>query len=132
VLNDMMGGRVALIFDSYSGVAGAIQAGNAIPLAVAGSKRLPAFPDLPTVAETLPGFEAIGWQVLVAPIGTPDAIVQKVNAAVNKAMADPAVGKRLASFGREAGALSPAETLAFIQREQQKWAPIVKQIGTAH
>src|SRR5580700_10151565 len=78
VLNDMMGGRIALTFDSYSGIAGAVEAGNVHPLAVASPKRVALFPDLPTVAETLPGFEAGGWQVLLAPLGTPDAIVQKV------------------------------------------------------
>jgi tripartite-type tricarboxylate transporter receptor subunit TctC len=132
VLNDMMGGRVALAFDSYAGVAGAIAAGNAVPLAIAGSKRLPNFPNLPTVAETLPGFEAIGWQVLVAPAGTPAAIVQKANADLLKAMGSADVQQRLARFGREERAMSPAQTLAFIQSEQQKWAPIVKQIGVAH
>lgn len=131
VLADMMGGRIALIMDSYSGVAGTIAAGNAIPLAVAGAKRLPSLANVPTVAETLPGFEAVGWQVLVAPPGTPDAIVQKANADLIKAIADPDVQKRLAHFGREEAPLSPAQTLAFIVNEQQKWAPIVKAMSAA-
>ena len=129
VLNDMMGKRVALAFDSYSGVAGAIELGNAVPLAVASAKRMTNFPNLPTVAETLPGFEAVGWQALVAPLGTPDAVVQKANADLNKAMSDPETRKRLAKFGREERPMSPAETLAFIQNEQKKWAPIVAQIA---
>jgi tripartite-type tricarboxylate transporter receptor subunit TctC len=132
VLNDMMGKRVALAFDSYSGVAGAVEAGNAIPLAVASPKRMTLFPNLPTVAETLPGFESEGWQVLVAPVGTPDAIVQKANADLNKALSDPAVEKRLTLLGRDHVPLTPAETLAFILREQQKWAPILAQIGPPH
>ena len=129
VLNDMMGKRVALAFDSYSGVAGAIELGNAVPLAVASAKRMTNFPNLPTVAETLPGFEAVGWQALVAPLGTPDAVVQKANADLNKAMSDPETRKRLGKFGREERPMSPAETLAFIQNEQKKWAPIVAQIA---
>jgi len=129
VLNDMMGKRIALAFDSYSGLAGAIAAGNARPLAVASAKRLAIFPDLPTAAETLPGFASEGWQLLVAPLGTPDAIVRKVNADLNKAMSDPQVQERLAKLGREDTPMSPAETLAFIQREQQKWAPILAQIA---
>jgi tripartite-type tricarboxylate transporter receptor subunit TctC len=132
VLNDMMGKRLALAFDSYSGVAGAIQAGSVIPLAVAATKRLDLFPDLPTAAETLPGFESGGWQVLVAPVGTPDAIVRKVNADLNKALNDPDVQQRLAKLGRTYVPMSPAETLDFIHNEQKKWAPILAQIGIAH
>jgi tripartite-type tricarboxylate transporter receptor subunit TctC len=132
VLNDMMGGRIALTFDSYSGIAGAVAAGNARPLAVASLKRVSNFPDVPTVAETLPGFAAVGWQVLVAPAGTPEAIVQKANAALLKVTSAADVRERLAQFGREEEAMSPSETLAFIQSEQKTWAPIVKQIGTAN
>jgi tripartite-type tricarboxylate transporter receptor subunit TctC len=88
-------------------------------------------PELPTVAETLPGFAAAGWQVLVAPVGTPDAIVNKVNADLIKAMGDPETRKRLTRLGRNDRPMSPAETLAFIQGEQQKWAPILAQIAVS-
>ena len=71
VLNDVMGKRVPLVIEAYSGLAGAIQAKTVVPLAVAAPKRLPEFPDVPAAAETLPGFEAGGWQVLVAPPGRP-------------------------------------------------------------
>ena len=128
VLNDMMGKRVGLAFDSYSGVAGAVEAKNVIPLAVASPKRMAMFPDLPTVAETLPGFESGGWQTLVAPLGTPNDIVRKVNADLNKALADPEVEKRLSQIGRDHVPMTPEETLAFIQREQQKWAPILAHV----
>jgi tripartite-type tricarboxylate transporter receptor subunit TctC len=131
VLNDMMGGRIALTFDSYSGIAGAVAAGKARPLAVASLKRLANFADVPTAAETLPGFTAVGWQVLVAPASTPDAIVHKANADLLKVTGAADVRQRLAQFGREAEAMSPAETLAFIQSEQKLWAPIVKQIAGA-
>jgi tripartite-type tricarboxylate transporter receptor subunit TctC len=129
VLNDMMGHRVALTFDSYSGIAGAVEAKTVVPLAVASLKRLPLFPDVATAAETLGGFEANGWQVLLAPVGTPDAIVAKVNAALNQAQNDPDTVSRLAHLGREFTPLSSAQTLAFIQNEQKKWAPIIEQIG---
>jgi tripartite-type tricarboxylate transporter receptor subunit TctC len=131
VLNDMMGKRIALALDSYSGVAGAIEAGNAIPLAVAAPKRMELMPDLPTVAETLPGYESEGWQILVAPVGTPDATVQKINAALVKAMSDPGVDERLERLGRDHPPMSPAETLAFVQHEQAKWAPILAHIDIA-
>jgi tripartite-type tricarboxylate transporter receptor subunit TctC len=128
VLNDMMGKRIALALDSYSGIAGAVEAGNAIPLAVASPQRMSLLPNLPTVAETLPGYESEGWQILLAPVGTPDAVVEKVNTALIKAMNDPAVAQRLERLGRDHPPMSPAETLAFVQREQAKWAPILAHI----
>lgn len=131
VLNDVMGGRIPIAIDAYSGLAGAIEAGTVLPLAVASPKRVADFPNLPTVAETLPGFEAGGWQVLVAPVGTPDTIVQKVNRDLIKALSEPETRARLARLGRDERPLSPAETLAFIQGEQRTWAPILQQIGGA-
>ena len=128
VLNDMMGKRVALAFDSYSGIAGAVEGKTVIPLAVASAKRMALQPDVPTVAETLPGFESEGWQTLVAPLGTPADIVRKVNADLIKVLADPDIDKRLTQIGRDHVAMTPEETLAFIQSEQQKWAPILAHV----
>jgi tripartite-type tricarboxylate transporter receptor subunit TctC len=129
VINDIMGHRIPLLFEAYSGIAGAVQAGNLRPLAVAAPKRVAAFPDLPTVAETLPGFEAGGWLVLVAPPGTPDEIVGKANAALVKAVQEPETAQRIAGIGWDERPLSPAQTLGFIRGEQEKWAPILKQIA---
>ncbi len=132
IINDMMGKRVGLVLDAYSGIEGAVDAGNAVPLAVGSASRLAVSPNLPTVAETLPGFEAVGWQALMAPAGTSDAIVQKVNADLITAMTDPETQKKLAQLGRDDRRMSPGQTVAFIQSEQNKWAPIVQQIGPPH
>jgi tripartite-type tricarboxylate transporter receptor subunit TctC len=129
ILNDIMGKRVGMVFEAYSGLGGAMIAGNVVPLAVASAERLSSSPDLPTVAETLPGFESVGWQALLAPVGTPDAIVRKVNADLVKAMRDPDVRKRLVDLGRDDRTMSPPELLKFIQDEQAKWAPIVQEIA---
>jgi tripartite-type tricarboxylate transporter receptor subunit TctC len=129
ILNDIMGKRVAMVFEAYSGLAGAITSGNVVVLAIAAAERISTAPDLPTVAETLPGFESVGWQALVAPVGTPETIVRKVNADLIKAMRDPEVRKRLAELGRDDRTMSPAELLKFIQDEQTKWAPIVQEIA---
>jgi tripartite-type tricarboxylate transporter receptor subunit TctC len=131
VLSDVMGKRIPMVIEAYSGLAGAIQAGTIVPLAVASPQRLPSFPDIPTAAETLPGFAAGGWQVALAPVGTPEAIVQKVNADLITALSDPETRKRLARFHRDERQLSPAQTAAFIQGEQKMWAPILKQIAEA-
>jgi tripartite-type tricarboxylate transporter receptor subunit TctC len=131
VLNDVMGGRIPIAIYAYSGLAGAIDNGTVRPLAVASPKRVPHFPDLPTVAETLAGFEAGGWQVLLAPVGTPEPIVQKLNRGLIAALGDAETRSRLARLGRDERPLTPAETLAFIQGEQQKWGPIVQQVAAA-
>lgn len=131
VLNDVMGGRIPIAIDAYSGVGGAIENGTVRPLAIAATARVPHAPDLPTVSETIPGFEAVGWQVLLAPAGTPDAIVQKVNGHVIKALREPETRSKLTRLGRDERPLSPAETLAFVHHEQQTWAPIVQQIARA-
>ena len=129
VLNDIMGGRIPLVIEAYSGIAGALDAGTIRALAVASAERLPRLPDLPTVAETLPGFAASGWQVLVAPVGTPETIVRKVNGDLIKALTDPEARQTLAKLGRDERPMSPAEVTDFIHGEQRKWAPILKQIG---
>jgi tripartite-type tricarboxylate transporter receptor subunit TctC len=131
VLNDVMGKRIPMVIEAYSGLAGAIEAKTVVPLAVAAPRRVTDFPDLPTVAETFAGFESGGWQVLVAPVGTPEPIIRKVNADLIAALSDPDTRKRLAQFGRDHRSLSPEETTAFIQEQQRTWAPILKQIAGA-
>jgi tripartite-type tricarboxylate transporter receptor subunit TctC len=129
ILNDVMGGRIPLVIEAYSGIAGAIEAGTIKPLAVASLDRMTAFPELPTVAETIPGFAASGWQAMVAPAGTPEPIVRKVSEDLRKAMSEPAVMQRLAGLGRDHRPMSPAEVTAFIHREQAMWKPILEQIA---
>jgi tripartite-type tricarboxylate transporter receptor subunit TctC len=128
-LNDIMGGRIPLIIEGYQGLAGAIQGGNLKPLAVASAQRLPDFPNLPTVAETLPGFKAMGWQGLVAPVGTPEAIVRKASEDLRKVVSDPALAAQLAGRGSYPLPMSPAEVTAFIHDQQQQWSPVLRQIA---
>ena len=83
-IGDVADGRVSMIIEGYSGIVGAVKAGQVKLIAVGSSERLPEFPDLPTVAETIPGFRASGWQVLLAPVGTPEPIIKKVSADMSK------------------------------------------------
>ena len=108
------------------------QAGTIKPLAVASPERMPDFPNLPTVAETLPGFAASGWQAMVAPAGTPEPIVRKMSDDLAKALNDPAVQQRLIALGRFNRPMSPAEVTAFIHGEQRMWKPILEQIGATN
>ncbi len=125
-LTDVIGGRVPLIIEGYSGLAGAIQAHSINVLAVASAHRLPDFPDVPTVAETLPGFAAGGWQGIVAPLGTPAAAIQKVNDTLRKVLAEPELAKQLALRGAYVDPMSPSEVNAFINTQQAQWRPIIE------
>jgi tripartite-type tricarboxylate transporter receptor subunit TctC len=129
-LSDIASGRVSLIIENYSGIVGAVKAGQVKLIAVASPERLPEFPNLPTVAETIPGFTATGWQVLVAPIGTPAAIISKVSVDLSKAVSDADFKKRLAAIGSYSRAMMPEEVLAFVARQQQTWLPVVQRIST--
>lgn len=125
-LADVGSARVSMIIEGFSGIVGAVKAGQVKLIAVASAKRLPQFPDLPTVAETIPGFAATGWQVLVAPNGTPAPIVGKVSDVLAKVVSDADFQKRLATIGSYSRAMSAEQTLAFVEKEQQTWAPILQ------
>jgi tripartite-type tricarboxylate transporter receptor subunit TctC len=124
-LTDVIGGRVPMIIEGYSGLAGAIDAKTLIPLAVASSHRLADFPDLPTVAETFTGFAAGGWQGIVAPLKTPAPAIEKFNGALNKVLAQADIAKQLASRGAYVNPLSPADTNAFVNAQQAQWKPVL-------
>ena len=106
-LADVGSGRVSMIIEGYSGILGAVKAGQVKLIAVAAPERLPQFPDLPTVAETIPGFYATGWQVLVAPLGTPKPIIDKVSRGSSKVVSDPEFKKRLGNIGSYSRAMTP-------------------------
>ena len=125
-LVDVIGGRVPLIIEGYSGLAGAIQAHTLTPLAVASRHRLAEFPNLPTVAESFPGFAAGGWQGIVAPRGTPATAIAKVNDALKKVLAEPDLAKQLAERGAYVDAMTPDETTSFINAQQTQWKPVLQ------
>jgi tripartite-type tricarboxylate transporter receptor subunit TctC len=104
----------------------AIRNGKARALAVTGAKRHPDFPDVPTVAETFPGFEVTSWYGLSAPAGTPRAIVEELNAAMLKALANPEAVKALYAAGMEPATSSPAEFGTFIATEIDRWTKVAR------
>jgi tripartite-type tricarboxylate transporter receptor subunit TctC len=127
-LSDVAAGRVSMIIEGYSGIVGAVKAGQVKLIAVAAAQRLPQFPDLPTVAETIPGFSATGWQVLVAPLGTPAAIIDKVDADLAKVVSDPEFQKLLANVGSYSHAMNAKEALAFVEQQEATWLPVLEKI----
>jgi tripartite-type tricarboxylate transporter receptor subunit TctC len=128
-LGDVGTNRVSMIIEGYSGIAGSVKAGQVKLIAVASRERLPQFPDLPTVAETIPDFAATGWQVLVAPLGTPAPIISKVSADLTKVLSDPELKRKLGQVGNYPRAMTPDETLAFVDKEQKTWLPILEKIS---
>ena len=128
-ISDVVSGRVSFIIEGYSGIAGAIQSGAVKAIAVAAQKPLAEFSNLPTVAQTIPGFSATGWQVVVAPLGTPEPIVRKVSEDLRKVVSDPEFQQKIGTRGSYSRAMSPAEAISFVQAEQRKWRPVLGQIA---
>jgi tripartite-type tricarboxylate transporter receptor subunit TctC len=130
-LQDLAGGRIGMIVESVGALTGAIRGGTLKPLAVASARRLQSLPDVPTASETIPGFEAMGWFVLSAPAKTPADIVQRVNHDLNRVLAEPDLLGKLQDLGAFPRPLSPAETQAFIAKEDRQWRPKVRELGLA-
>ena len=128
-LGDVGSGRVSMIIEGYSGMVGAVKAKQVKLIAVATTQRLPQFSDLPTVAETLPGFSATGWQVLLAPLGTPQPIINTVSGDLTKIVTDADFKKRLANVGSYSRAMTPEEVITFVKKEQETWLPVLQRIA---
>jgi tripartite-type tricarboxylate transporter receptor subunit TctC len=128
-LADVDSGRVSMIIEGYSGIVGAVKAGQVKIIAVASRERLPQFPDVPTVAETIPDFAASGWQVLVAPLGTPTPIISKASMDLAKVVSDPDFKTRLGNIGSYSHTMTPEQVLAFVQKEQDTWLPLLQKIN---
>jgi tripartite-type tricarboxylate transporter receptor subunit TctC len=128
-LTDLLGGHVKMYMSSMPSAIGIVREGKVRALAVTGLKRSPIFPEVPTVAETLPGFEVVLKYGIVAPAGTPAPIVAKLNAALREALAAPDTVERMARDGTEPTPSSPEEYAADIDREETKWSVVVKKSG---
>jgi tripartite-type tricarboxylate transporter receptor subunit TctC len=129
-LTDLLGGHVAVYLSSLPPAVALVKEGNVRALAVTGPTRSPIFPDLPTVAEAgLPGYEAVLHYGIVAPAGTPQPVIDKLNIALNAALAEEDVRARIIADGAEPLATTPAEYAADIDREETKWSAIVKLSG---
>lgn len=126
--SDVATGRVNMIIEGYSGISAAARSGAAKLIAVASAKRLAEFPNLPTVSETIPGFQATGWAVLVAPLGTPQAIIDKVSADLKQVLVEPELEKKLAALGSYTRAMTATEATTFVHQQQQMWQPVLDAI----
>jgi tripartite-type tricarboxylate transporter receptor subunit TctC len=128
-LTDLMGGQVQVMFDVLPGSLAHIRSGDLRALAVTTSVRADALPDVPTIAETVPGYEASTWFGFGAPKGTPPEIIARLNQVINAGLADPTIRARLADVGSDPMPMSPAAFGAMLAAETQKWAAVVKASG---
>jgi len=128
-LADLLAGHVEMMCDNLGVSLPHVRSGRLKALAVASSKRVAALPDIPTLAETLPGFQAVAWFGIVGPPKTPAAIAEKVAASVREVLSFPDVQKRLAELSAEPMGLSPAETAAFMKLETERWGAVIRSAG---
>jgi len=129
-LVDLASGQTQFMIDTINTVLPYVRDNRLRGLAVTSAKRSPVLPDLPTLAEAgISGFEAAAWQGIVVPTGTPNEIIQKLNAEVNKALAHPDIRSRLAAQGADILGGTPAEYAAYLRSEMPRWAKAVKDSG---
>jgi tripartite-type tricarboxylate transporter receptor subunit TctC len=128
-LTDVLAGQVQLLFDNLPTSLEHIRAGKVRALAVTTADRSPAVPDLPTVAEFVPGYEVSSWFGVGAPRGTPAAVIDKLNATINDGLADPRLQARITEMASVPMRLSPAQFATLIATESAKWARVVKLSG---
>ena len=125
-LTDVLGNQVPIIFDNLPSASGHISSGKLRALGVTTAERAPSFPDVPAIAETLPGYETYSWNALFAPAGTPPEAIEALAAAAQAAMADPAVVERMGEFSATIVASTPAELADHVGAEMAKWEPVVR------
>jgi len=124
---DLISGQVAILFDNVITAKPHIEGKRLKALGVSSAKRSANVPDIPTVAESgLPGFDSWNWFGIFGPAGTPKAVVDRVNAEVNKLLADPAIKDRFAQLGFESTGGTPTEFASVVQSEAQKWSKVIR------
>lgn len=124
-LNDVIGNQVPIMFDNLPSSSPHIKGGTLRALGVTTKEKASSFPDVPTIAETIPGYETYTWNALFAPAGTPSEVIAKLNEAANIAMADPAVVERMKEFSATIVASTPEDLAAHVKAEIAKWTPVV-------
>jgi tripartite-type tricarboxylate transporter receptor subunit TctC len=126
-ITDVVSGQIAFTIETVPAVQGLVQAGKLRALGATSLTRAAAMPDVPTIAETLPGYEMFGWIGLMAPSGTPPAITDRVSAETQKIMQDPEIRKRFLAAGMEPAGNTPAQFAEFLRKQNDRYGSIVKQ-----
>jgi tripartite-type tricarboxylate transporter receptor subunit TctC len=126
-INDLIPGRVDVTFDNMPSIIGHVKSGSLRALAVTTKERVPIVPDIPTIAETVPGFEVSSWFGFFVPVRTPPEIIAKLNADTNAALAHPSVKSRFDDLGATPMGTTPDQLAAFLKSEIEKWGPVIKE-----
>jgi tripartite-type tricarboxylate transporter receptor subunit TctC len=125
-LTDLLAGRVPLMFDTVSNSIEHIRTGKLRALAVTSATRLDALPNVPSIAEFVPGYEAQGWQGIGAPRNTPTAVIDKLNEQINVGLANPTIKARIADSGNSVFASSRSEFTKFVVEYTEKWGKVIR------
>jgi tripartite-type tricarboxylate transporter receptor subunit TctC len=125
-LTDLLAGRVQTLFDNIPGAVGQIKAGKVRALGVTAPQRVPALPDVPAMAETVPGYEASVWYGIAVPRGTPPEVVAKLNEGVNAVLANPKLKARMQELGGDPMPMTPDAFGKLVSDETQKWAKVIR------
>ena len=129
-IQDTIAGRTQVLLVSSAAMLPFLKRGDLRPLAVSAGKRVRGLEDVPTLSETYPGFEYVGWFALLAPTGTPPAVIQRLNREMDKVLAEPEIAQRLFDFGLvNEGAGTPESLNEFLRAERERWSKLVKEIG---
>jgi tripartite-type tricarboxylate transporter receptor subunit TctC len=128
-MQDLLAGQIHMMFDNIPGTLTQSRAGKVRPIAVTSAKRTPVAPEIPTLAETLPGFDIVSWTTLTGPANLPPKVVERLSALSQKALESDEVKAKFADLGATAWWNSPADTLAYRDSEQQRLAPIIRASG---
>ena len=128
-LTDLVAGNVDIMFDNLGVSLALVRSGQLKLVAVAAAKRMPSLPDVPAIAETLPGFEAVTWYAVVAPPKTPKRIVDKINADINEALRQPDMLARFAEFSADPVGGTPEATARYMREEVERWNNVIKSAG---
>jgi tripartite-type tricarboxylate transporter receptor subunit TctC len=128
-LTDVIGGQVAMTFGNMPTVLAQARGGKVRPIAVTSLERWFTAPEIPAIAETVPGFQAMSWHGVAFPAGTPPSIVEKLSAAIQRAMATSEMQEKYAAGGSRATAMTPQQFAAFIKEDTERWAPAIRASG---
>ena len=126
-LTDVVSGQLHFMITTLPSVVGLIQGNQVRPLAVTGDQRMSLFPDIPTVAETIPGYKATAWYGILVPRGTPEPVKARLFAAMREALSNPDVIRRLREEGAEPSSMDGPGFAALIKWERERWAEVVRQ-----